>query len=127
MNVVHLVLQIELLAVDHQSHDAECQRPEKEEGEKVGRHLETFDFLICSEVVVAAIDPFACPDNAVDAEGQDIEHYVKEQSGGFFAVGLTGDVRFFGECVDQIPVVDSKSDEVQEECFPEASVSTKHN
>lgn len=39
ISLIYRVLEIESLAVYHQSHDAEGKRPEQEDGEKIGRGL----------------------------------------------------------------------------------------
>lgn len=46
VEIVHFVLQIKLLAVNHQCHNAERERTEKEYSKKVSRHLKSFYFLI---------------------------------------------------------------------------------
>lgn len=98
------VLEVEHLAEYHEVEDAEGE-PSEEDGEEVGGYLKTLRAAADCEISVAPADPFAEPHDGVYAQGDDGEYDVEEQAGGVTSVLATGKVGFFGEGVDEIPLV----------------------
>lgn len=93
---INAVLQVKHLGADDDIHDPKGQRAKDEQGQQVGRGLQSLALVIAGQIIVAAVDPAAVPDDAVDAERQDLEDDVTQQASGVLSVFHAGKIGFLG-------------------------------
>ena len=122
VDVVDAVLEIQLLGRDHKVHDAQGQGTQEEDGQEVRGDLQALGSLVPGQEVVAAADPVASPDKAIDAERDERQEDEAQQTTGVLAIIGAGGIRFLGLAVEEIERVDAQRDDAEDNVLQQSPV-----
>jgi hypothetical protein len=102
-------LQVQLLAHYDNEHNAKREPAQKENCQQAGRNLQTFRLTVSCKIKIATVNPLTLPHYAINAECNNGQQNINNQSACFLSVLTAGYVCFFCEGMNQIPLIKAKS------------------